>query len=100
MVVAVLLTLLIAVPGTARAGSGRSASSWSGGGEPRRSKGLEDMEGDWGASAPSTSSGPKFSTGTSKSGQSGYSAQRVQRFWSHYHGNRREAKRKPLERTH
>ncbi len=93
-----LLTLLLAVPGTAHAGSGRSPASVTG--SVGRSKGLESMEGDWGAAAPSTSSAPKFGGGTSKSGQSGYSAQRVQRFWSHYHGNRREPKQRPLERTH
>ncbi len=93
-----LLPLLLALPGTANAGSGRSPSSVTG--STGRSKGLEAMEGDWGATAPSTSSAPRFGGGTSKSGLSGYSAQRVQRFWSHYHGNRREAKSKPLERTH
>ncbi len=93
----VLLLVVLLLPATARAGSGRAASSWSGAGTTGRSKGLDAMEGDWG-SAPS--SAPKFGTGASKSSQGGYSAQRVQRFWSHYHGNRREAKSKPLERTH
>ncbi len=97
---ALLLALLLALPVTASAGSGRAASSWSGAGTTGRSKSLDAMEGDWGATGSAPSSAPKFGTGASKSTQGGYSAQRVQRFWSHYHGNRREAKSKPLERTH
>lgn len=98
-VVALLAICLAVEPTAAYAGSGRSASSSSGAGTMGRSKGLEAAEGDFGGwSAPSSAARP--STGMPKSGQGGYSPQRVQRFWSHYHSSRRPPKRKPLERTH
>lgn len=59
-----------------------------------------DDSDDKGADVDKPITGPTKSgrTGGFKSGASGYNPERVQRFWSHYHGARPGPKEKPLER--
>jgi hypothetical protein len=48
--------------------------------------------------APPVSPGGGVGGGAGAKSMRGYNPERAKRFWSHYHGGRRDAKRKPLER--
>jgi hypothetical protein len=85
-------------PIEARAGSRHSRLLSSSGTHKGRNLGA-GSQGSVKAWAPSASG--KHSGGTRNEGQSGYGTynpKSIRRFWSHYHGERRKAKSKPLER--
>jgi hypothetical protein len=93
--------VLIAVscwPVDAHAGSRRSALSTVP--SARSSRSLNPEGRDFSERAAPSASGRR-SVGSRSMGRSGYGTynpERIQRFWSHYHGARRERKSKPLER--
>ena len=93
--------VLIAVscwPVDAHAGSRRSTLSTIP--SARSSRSLDSEDRDFGQTwAPSVSGQRSFSTRrTGRSGYGTYNPERIQRFWSHYRGGRKERKSKALER--